>query len=107
MTNIKNHFLICGWKPGFEKILEGVLTANPEIPPEKIVIVNNAKLSKMEAVKANEKLKNLNFIRGNFTDEDTLLKRTLAQPLFMHLQNATHLSWMEKSLRSFATASRF
>ncbi len=74
MTNMKNHFLICGWKPGFENILEGMLLANPEIPPEQIVILNNAKHSDIEAIQANEKLKAINFLRGDFTDEDTLLK---------------------------------
>ncbi|MBO7122981.1 MAG: NAD-binding protein [Treponema sp.] len=74
MTSMKNHFLICGWKPDFEDILEGILFANPEIPPEKIVILNNAKHSDMETIQANEKLKAINFLRGDFTDEDTLLK---------------------------------
>lgn len=74
MTNMKNHLLICGWKPGFENILEGMLLANPEIPPEQIVILNNAKHSEIEAIQANEKLKAINFLRGDFTDEDALLK---------------------------------
>lgn len=74
MTNMKNHLLICGWKPGFENILEGMLLANPEIPPEQVVILNNAKHSDIEAIQANEKLKAINFLRGDFTDEDALLK---------------------------------
>ncbi len=74
MTNMKNHLLICGWKPGFENILEGMLLANPEIPPERVVILNNAKHSDIEAIQANEKLKAINFLRGDFTDEDALLK---------------------------------
>ncbi|MCR4735115.1 MAG: NAD-binding protein [Treponema sp.] len=74
MKNMKNHLLICGWKPGFEYILEGMLTANPEIPPENIVILNNAKHEEIERIQANEKLKAINFLRGDFTDEETLLK---------------------------------
>lgn len=74
MKNMKNHLLICGWKPGFEDILEGMLSANPEIPPENIVILNNAKHSEIEVIQANEKLKAINFLRGDFTDEDTLIK---------------------------------
>ena len=74
MTNMKNHFLICGWKPGFDKILEGVLEANPEIPADKIVILNDAHNSEISAIQMNEKLKNINFLRGDFTDEETLLK---------------------------------
>ncbi|MCR4821276.1 MAG: NAD-binding protein [Treponema sp.] len=74
MKNMKNHLLICGWKPGFEDILEGMLIANPEIPPENIVILNNAKHSEIEVIQTNEKLKTINFLRGDFTDEDTLIK---------------------------------
>lgn len=74
MTNMKNHFLICGWKPGFDKILEGVLEANPEISADKIVILNDAHSSEISAIQMNEKLKNINFLRGDFTDEETLLK---------------------------------
>lgn len=74
MTNMKNHLLICGWKPGFENILEGMLLANPEIPPERVVILNNARHSEIEAIQANEKLKAINFLRGDFTDEEALLK---------------------------------
>jgi len=55
-------------------ILEGMLSANPEIPPENIVILNNAKHSEIEVIQANEKLKAINFLRGDFTDEDTLIK---------------------------------
>ncbi len=74
MKNMKNHLLICGWKNNFEDILEGMLLANPEVPPENIVILNNAKHSEIETIQANEKLKSIKFLRGDFTDEDDLLK---------------------------------
>lgn len=74
LTNLKNHFLLCGWRPGFEKILEGILDANPEIPAEKIVIVNEADVSAIEALRTNAKLKPIKFLHGDFTDENTLLK---------------------------------
>ncbi|MBO4507871.1 MAG: NAD-binding protein [Spirochaetaceae bacterium] len=74
MGKMKNHFLICGWKPGFEKILEGILAANPEIPAERIVIVNNADRMEIETVQANEKFKAINFLYGDFTDEEILMK---------------------------------
>ena len=74
MSNMKNHFLICGWKPNFESILEGILIANPEVPVEQIVILNNASHSQIESIQANEKLKAVNFLRGDFTDESDLVK---------------------------------
>ncbi|WP_407436108.1 ion channel [Treponema sp.] len=74
MTKMKNHFLICGWKPNFEKILEGVLAANPEISAEDIVLLNNAALSEIEVIQSKEKFKSINYLRGDFTDEQTLIK---------------------------------
>ena len=74
MGKMKNHFIICGWKPGFDKILEGILFANPEIPADRIIIVNNADRTEIETVLANEKFKGINFLYGDFTDEEILLK---------------------------------
>ena len=74
MSKIKNHFLICGWKPGFEKILEGILLANCEIPIEKFVLLNNAEQSEMEKIKNREEFKGIQYLKGDFTDEDSLLK---------------------------------
>lgn len=78
MTNMKNHFLILGWKQNFSKILEGILYANPEIPAEKMVLLNNALLSEIEVIKSDERFKNINFLHGDFTDEGTLLKAQLS-----------------------------
>lgn len=74
MAKMKNHFLICGWKPNFEKILEGVLAANPEISAENIVLLNNAAHSEIEVIQSKEDFKSINYLRGDFTDEQTLIK---------------------------------
>ena len=74
MAKIKNHFLICGWKTGFEKLLDGILQANSETPPEKIVLVNNAPQAEIEKLQATERFKGINYLKGDFTDEDVLLK---------------------------------
>jgi len=77
MQNMKKHFLILGWKPDFERILEGILSANPEIPVDKVVLLNNAPQSEMEKIKNNEMFKNINWVNGDFTDEAALLKAQL------------------------------
>ncbi|MBQ6781569.1 MAG: NAD-binding protein [Treponema sp.] len=102
MTNLKNHFLICGWKPGFEKILEGILEANPEIPAERIVIVNNASRSEIERIQTNEKLKTINFLYGDFTDEDVLLKAQIktAERALILADQSKEYSTLETDSRS-------
>ena len=101
MTIMKNHYLICGWKPGFENILEGILAANPEIPAEKIVILNDARPAEIEAVQANEKLKAINFLRGDFTDEDALLKAQIKSA-----ERALILADKSKNFSTLETDSR-
>lgn len=74
MAKMKNHFLICGWKPNFERILAGILNANPEVPNEKIVILNSAGQGEIDRIKSDSRFKGINYLHGDFTDEDTLLK---------------------------------
>lgn len=74
MTKMKNHFLICGWKSGFDKILEGILLANPEIPIERFVLLNDVEQDEMEKIKSHQEFKGIQYLKGDFTDEDSLLK---------------------------------
>ncbi len=102
MNKIKNHFLICGWKPNFERILEGILLANPEIPPEKIILLNNSSQNEMEKIKAHSRFKNINYIHGDFTDEDTLLKSQIktAERTLVLADNSENFSNLETDSRT-------
>ena len=102
MNKIKNHFLICGWKPNFERILEGILLANPEIPPEKIILLNNSSQNDMEKIKADSRFKNINYIHGDFTDEDTLLKSQIktAERTLILADNSENFSSLETDSRT-------
>lgn len=102
MNKIKNHFLICGWKPNFERILEGILLANPEIPPEKIILLNNSSQNEMEKIKADSRFKNINYIHGDFTDEDTLLKSQIktAERTLILADNSENFSNLETDSRT-------
>lgn len=77
LTKMKNHFLICGWKAGYEKILEGVLEANPEIPVEQIVLINTVPSQEMDRIKADKRFHNMNYLCGDFSDEETLLRANI------------------------------
>ena len=102
MNKIKNHFLICGWKPNFERILEGILLANPEIPPEKIILLNNSSQNEMEKIKADSRFKNINYIHRDFTDEDTLLKSQIktAERTLILADNSENFSSLETDSRT-------
>lgn len=74
MAKMKDHFLICGWKPNFERILSGILKANPEVSNERVVIVNKAPQTEIDKIMTDARFKGINFLHGDYTDEDTLIK---------------------------------
>ncbi len=71
LNKMKGHFLLCGWRPGFENIVENVLASNPDIAPDMIVLINEAP-EQIEQLRSIPRFKDLNFVAGDFTDEATL-----------------------------------
>jgi len=78
LKKMKGHFLLCGWRQGFEKILDHVLVSNPDITPDMIVLVNEATSEQMEQIREESRFKGINFICGDFSDEATL-KRAMIE----------------------------
>ncbi len=73
LRTMKGHFLLCGWRPGFEKILDSVLNSNPDITPDMIVMVNDA-ADQVEQLRSDSRFKELNYVAGDFADEATLMR---------------------------------
>ncbi|MBO4405041.1 MAG: NAD-binding protein, partial [Treponema sp.] len=71
LKKMKGHFLLCGWRSGFEKILDSVLNTNPDITPDMIVLVNDA-AEQIEQIRSQPRFKELNYVSGDFSDEATL-----------------------------------
>lgn len=80
IKNMKGLFLLCGWRPGFERIIDSVLASNPDITPDMMVLINEAPSEKMEELRSELRFKELNYVSGDFADENTL-KRA-------HIENA-------------------
>lgn len=74
LKNMEGHFVLCGWRPGFEKILETVIISNPDITPDMIVLVNEAPINQIEQLRDDDRFREVNFVAGDFTDE-SILKR--------------------------------
>lgn len=74
LKKIKNHFIICGWKPDFENILLGILKANPDLLPEMIVVLNNAGEKCTNELTRNDKFKGIKYVNGDFSDEAALIQ---------------------------------
>lgn len=71
LNTMQGHFILCGWRPGFENILENVLISNPEISTDMIVLINEAP-EQMVQLREQKKYKDINYVSGDFTDEATL-----------------------------------
>lgn len=72
LRGMKDHFIICGWRPGFDKILEAVMQSNPDISADMIVMVNEAPNEQMEQLRSELQFKEVNYVCGDFADAETL-----------------------------------
>ena len=74
IRKMKGHFIICGWRPEFEKILEAVMNSNPDISTDQIVLVNEAPSEQIEQLRTNLRFKDINYVSGDFADAAVLKK---------------------------------
>ena len=74
LKNLNKHFLLCGWKPGMEDILQAVLNANVDLTPDQIVLINEAPSEQIAQIRSNPYFKEINYIAGDFSNEDVLQK---------------------------------
>lgn len=74
LKNLKGQFLLCGWRSGFEKILDNIINTNPEITPDLIVLLNDAPAEKVEEIMEQSRFKGMHYVSGDFADEN-ILKR--------------------------------
>ena len=72
LRGMKDHFIICGWRPGFDKILKAVMQSNPDLSAEMIVMVNEAPGEQMEQLRSDLQFKEVNYVYGDFANAETL-----------------------------------
>lgn len=68
---MKGHFIICGWRSGFDNILESVFASNADLTPDMVVLVNEAP-DEIEQLRADIRFKEVHYVAGDFTDESSL-----------------------------------
>lgn len=78
LKNLKGQFLLCGWRSGFEKILDNIINTNPEITPDLIVLINDAPSEKIEEIMEQSRFKGMHYISGDFADENVLKRAGVA-----------------------------
>ena len=79
MQNMKGHIVICGWKNDVKILIQGILRKNKDMKPSDIILINNVDDVKVQTVRDDGDLPGLNLLRGDFTEEQTLLKANVKE----------------------------
>ena len=79
MRNMKKHVVICGWKNDIKMLILGILRKNRDMSASDIILINNADDVKLQNLRDDEELQGLHVLRGDFTEEQTLLNSNIRE----------------------------
>ena len=79
MRNMKKHVVICGWKNDIKMLIRGILHKNREMTPSDIILISNLDDVKIQSLRDDIELQGLNLLRGDFTEEQTLLNANIRE----------------------------
>ena len=74
MQTMTDHIIICGYKNDVKGLILGILRKNRNLTASDIILISNAEEGKLQVIRDDDDLKGLNLLRGDFTEEQTLLK---------------------------------
>ena len=74
MLSMKNHVLVCGWKHDLINLIAGILRKNRGMRASDIVVISSADDVKLQNLLDHPGFGGLNVLKGDFTEEQTLLK---------------------------------
>jgi voltage-gated potassium channel len=77
VQSLSNHVVIFGWKNDIKTLIGDILRKSASLTVEDIVLVNNVPELKMQTLLMDEELKGIQYIRGDFTEEQTLLNANI------------------------------
>lgn len=73
MKGMKNHIIICGYKKDIKSLITDILRKNKKLNTDDIILVNSVDDDKMQPLKDDRDLKGINFLKGDYTEEQTLI----------------------------------
>lgn len=77
LKNIKNHFIICGWRKELEKVLDGILSVNPQIDVSDLVLINNVEKDQLQPLFDNPRYSKIKYINGDYIQAETLHRASI------------------------------
>ena len=99
---VKKHFVVCGWKNEMISVLEDILRVNPDLTDEDIVVVSTVEPAEVENLRSRESLQNIRFVRGDYVEENVLLRANIKQAakVLVLADNSTQASDQEVDART-------
>ncbi len=99
---VKKHFVVCGWKNEMIAVLEDILRVNPDLADEDIVVVSTVEPAEVENLRSRESLQNIRFVRGDYVEENVLLRANIKQAakVLVLADNSTQASDQEVDART-------
>ncbi len=79
MQTMKQHIIICGWKNDIKSLIMGILRKNKQLSPSDIILINNVDELKLQALRDDHELHGLNILKGDFTEEQTLMNANIKE----------------------------
>lgn len=77
LSNMENHFIVCGWKKDLAQLLRDIMAINPNVTPEHIVLINKADTSVIDDLRSDPEFAKIKFIFGDHNDENVLLRANI------------------------------
>ena len=72
MQNLQGHIIICGFKNDIKSLILGILRKNRDLGADDIILITGAEDVKLQTLRADEDLKGIHILKGDFTEEQTL-----------------------------------
>lgn len=77
VQSLSDHVVIIGWKNDIKTLIGDIIRKSSGLTAEDFVIINNVNDLKMQSLLMDKDLKGLHYIRGDFTEEQTLLNANI------------------------------
>jgi voltage-gated potassium channel len=102
----RGHFVICGWKPEIESIIEKILTIDPGLKPADLVLVNDADPQEIDHIRSIPRFKTVKYIKGDYIDEKVLQRANVrsASKVLILADSSRDFSLQEVDSRTVMTA---
>jgi voltage-gated potassium channel len=106
MDKKKGHFVICGWKPELETIIEKILTIDPDLKPSDLVLINDANPQEIDHIRSLPRYKMVKFIKGDYIDEKVLQRANIrdANRVLILADSSKNFSMQEVDSRTVMSA---